>query len=199
MAQWHLETALQARQWLHEVAPEEAKALDERLGLSAERLDHWRSVVENLIILHDPDTGLMEEFEGFFDLDEVDWSQYVDRTQSMQFLLGIEGANAHQVIKQADVILLLCLLRDEYDQKTWQVNWDYYVPRTDIVTDRRLARRRTPGLPAKWAARTKHTSASCKPPVRTSGTFGVTQVTACTRPRRAGCGRHWPSGLQGCV
>ena len=49
----------------------------------------------------------------------------------MQYLLGIEGANAHQVIKQADVILLLCLLRNEYDQKTWQVNWDYYVPRTD--------------------------------------------------------------------
>jgi kojibiose phosphorylase len=131
MAKWHLETALAARQWLHEVAPEEARALDERLDLSPERLDHWRDVAENVIVLHDPETGLMEEFEGFFDLDEVDWSQYEDRTRSMQYLLGVEGANAHQVVKQADVILLLCLLREEFDRQTWEANWDYYVPRTD--------------------------------------------------------------------
>jgi kojibiose phosphorylase len=35
------------------------------------------------------------------------------------------------VIKQADVIMLLCLLRDQYDQKTWQTNWDTYMPLTD--------------------------------------------------------------------
>jgi len=131
MAKWHLETALAAREWLHEVAPEEAKALDERLDLSPERLDHWRDVAANVIVLHDPETGLMEEFEGFFDLDEVDWSQYEGRTRSMQALLGVEGANAHQVVKQADVILLLCLLREEFDRQTWEANWDYYVPRTD--------------------------------------------------------------------
>jgi kojibiose phosphorylase len=49
----------------------------------------------------------------------------------MQSLLGIEGANARQVLKQPDVILLLCLLRDHYGAKEWQANWDYYVPRTD--------------------------------------------------------------------
>ncbi|MCP4357947.1 MAG: glycoside hydrolase family 65 protein, partial [Chloroflexi bacterium] len=26
---------------------------------------------------------------------------------------------------------LLCLLEDEFDQQTWQANWDYYVPITD--------------------------------------------------------------------
>jgi trehalose/maltose hydrolase-like predicted phosphorylase len=35
----------------------------------------------------------------------------------MQEILGIEGANQHQVIKQADVIMLLCLFRDQFDQK----------------------------------------------------------------------------------
>ena len=49
----------------------------------------------------------------------------------MQLLLGIEGANASQVIKQADVIMLLCLFRDDYDEKTWQKNWDTYMPITD--------------------------------------------------------------------
>jgi kojibiose phosphorylase len=49
----------------------------------------------------------------------------------MQTLLGIEGANEYKVIKQADVIALFALLGGDYDKKTWQANWDYYVPITD--------------------------------------------------------------------
>lgn len=130
-AQWHLDAAIKTREWLHTFTPEEAKALDERLDITPERLAHWKDVIEKLTILHDPATGLMEQFEGFFELDEVDWPQYEGRTRSMQAIFGVEGANQYQVVKQADVLLLLCLLRDEYDQKTWQANWDYYVPRTD--------------------------------------------------------------------
>jgi kojibiose phosphorylase len=49
----------------------------------------------------------------------------------MQSLLGIEDVNRYQVLKQADVIMLLCLLRDHFDRVTWHANWDYYNPRTD--------------------------------------------------------------------
>ena len=92
---------------------------------------HWRRVIDGLIILQDPETGLIEQFEGFFQLKEVDWPTYGGRTKSMQELLGIEGANQCQVLKQADVLMLLCLLRDQFDHQTRQVNWDYYNSRTD--------------------------------------------------------------------
>ncbi len=95
------------------------------------RLRHWQDVIAHILIPHDPETGLMVQFDDFFDLKTVDWSAFEGRTKSMQELLGIEGANQHQVIKQADVIMLLCLLRDEYDQLTWQTNWDTYMPLTD--------------------------------------------------------------------
>ena len=29
------------------------------------------------------------------------------------------------------LIALLCLLGDQFDQHTWQANWDYYIPITD--------------------------------------------------------------------
>jgi trehalose/maltose hydrolase-like predicted phosphorylase len=88
-------------------------------------------VIDHIVILHDPETGLLTQFDDFFEREELDWSVYADRTESMQVLLGIEGANASQVIKQADVIMLLCLLREEFDRQTWQKNWDTYVPLTD--------------------------------------------------------------------
>jgi trehalose/maltose hydrolase-like predicted phosphorylase len=77
------------------------------------------------------ETGLIEQFEGFFDLEDVDLADYEPRTASMQAILGIEGANRRQVLKQADVLMLLFLLRDQYDRETLQTNWDYYNPRTD--------------------------------------------------------------------
>lgn len=131
MARWHLERALELRGWLHQQAPDAAQALDARLAITPAALDHWRDVAQNLVVNQDPRTGLMEQFEGFFKLKEVDWPAWEGRTKSMQFLLGIEGANEHQVLKQADVIITLCLLPDQFEQHVWQSNWDYYVPRTD--------------------------------------------------------------------
>ncbi|UCF61667.1 MAG: glycoside hydrolase family 65 protein, partial [Anaerolineaceae bacterium] len=131
MVRWHLEKAVELREWLHQTAPEDVTALDRRLGITAETLTKWRDIAGRLKFNHDPKTGLIEQFDGFFELPDVEWDRYGDRTASMQSLLGIEGANQHQVLKQADVIMLLCLLRDQFDDKTWRANWDYYNPRTD--------------------------------------------------------------------
>jgi trehalose/maltose hydrolase-like predicted phosphorylase len=131
LAQWHLETAQELLDWLRHHHPDKAAELSQELALTAEELARWQDVAAHIIIHHDPATGLMTQFDGFFDLKQVDWPAYKDRVHSMQYLLGIEGANESQVIKQADVIMLLCLLADEYDEKTWRTNWQTYVPITD--------------------------------------------------------------------
>lgn len=131
MAQWNLQAALEVLDWLQAQYPERYRALREQLDLTDARLAHWQDVIEHMLILRDPDTGLLEQFEGFFALEPVDPATIAAADRSMQAILGIEGANRHQVIKQPDVLMLLCLLRDEVDPRTWQVNWDTYVPLTD--------------------------------------------------------------------
>lgn len=133
MAQWHLQTAVDLLDWLQINYPEKARQLTDRLQLTDDLLAHWQDVIENVIILHDEETGLMLQFEDFFQRKPVDPDFIRNADESLQVILGIEGANASQVIKQADVIMLLCLLRDEYDRKTWQKNWDTYMPLTDHV------------------------------------------------------------------
>jgi len=73
----------------------------------------------------------MEQFEGFFELEDIDWQALEPRGRSVQSLLGIERTNQVQALKQADVLMLLYLLGDRYDLETKRVNWDYYQPRTD--------------------------------------------------------------------
>ncbi len=131
MAQWHLETAVSLLRWLQTNYSVKAQQLRADLQITDDTLAHWQDVIDHVLIYHDADTGLMHQFEDFFQRKTVDLEFIRSARKSLQVILGIEGANASQVIKQADVIMLLCLLRDQYDQKTWQTNWDTYMPLTD--------------------------------------------------------------------
>lgn len=131
MVRWHLQTALDTLTWLQTTDAEHAATLTTQLDLTPERLARWHDIIERIVILHNPQTGLIEQCDGFFALKDVNLADYEPRAKSMQAILGIEGANRHQVLKQADVIMLLYLLRDRYDDATLRANWDYYNPRTD--------------------------------------------------------------------
>ncbi len=132
MAAWHLQTALAILDWLRQQSPAKHAELVERLDLSAERRQYWVEVSRRMFVNEDAN-GLIEQFSGFFDLPDADITVLRDptRTQSMQTILGIEGANRSQVIKQPDVLMLQYLLRARYSLEEIRVNWDYYHPRTD--------------------------------------------------------------------
>ena len=149
MARWNLEAALDVLAWLRREHPHKAEELVTRLELSEERLAHWADVIGCLLIPRDPEIGLFEQFEGFFDLQDVDLEEYKPRDASMQLLLGIEGVQEYQILKQADVLMLLYLLPSAYDRETMRVNWDYYTPRTDHTYGSSLG----PAIQAALAAR----------------------------------------------
>jgi kojibiose phosphorylase len=73
----------------------------------------------------------MEQFEGFFNLEELDWHALEPRTKSVPDVIGLERVQRVQAIKQADVLMLIHLLRHEFDDHVLRVNWDYYEARTD--------------------------------------------------------------------
>jgi kojibiose phosphorylase len=137
MVQWHLEKALTVLEWLRTRYPDRAAQLKDKLQVSLERQARWRDIISNIWIPYDPETGIIEQCEGFFKLEDINLADYEPRTRSMQTILGIEGASKRQVLKQPDVLMLLYLLRETpgiySDQRTLQKNWDYYAPRTDIT------------------------------------------------------------------
>ena len=137
MAQWHLEKAIAVYVWLQSTFPEQAAALKQKLELTPERRQRWQDIAANLWIPYRSDTGFIEQFEGFCNLEDIDLQAYEPRTQSMQTILGIDGVNKRQVLKQPDVLMLLYLMRQwqefPYSPDRLKTNWDYYAPRTDIT------------------------------------------------------------------
>jgi kojibiose phosphorylase len=131
MAKWNIEAGLEILDWLRTYAPVKAGELEDQLDLTAARLDHWRDVVSNMYFPQEKQTGLIEEFDGFFQLEPLDQSKYKGRTISYQGILGMEGVQRYQIVKQADVLMLLTIMSEDFSLETKRVNWDYYYPITD--------------------------------------------------------------------
>jgi beta-phosphoglucomutase len=137
MVQWHLEKALLVDDWLNQNFPERVAELEKKLHFTDKQRTRWQDIINNIWIPYDPTTGLIEQFEGFFQLEDINLADFEPRQRSIQAVLGLEATNKHQVIKQPDVLMLLYLMRQSedfpYNENTLQSNWDYYAPRTDIT------------------------------------------------------------------
>ena len=129
MARWNIRRALEVAVLLRERWPDRWAALSGRLGLVEAELEHWRSVADTMATGLDSDTGLFEQFTGYFDLEDVDLSAYAGRSVPMDVVLGRERIQRSQVIKQADVVALLALLPEEFGGDTGATNFRYYEPR----------------------------------------------------------------------
>lgn len=129
MASWSIARGLNVVEVLEERWPEPAKALRKRLALDDSELELWRDVADRLVTGADQATGLIEQFEGYFSLEDIDISTYAGRNVPMDVILGRERTQASQVVKQADVVALLALLPDAFDLTVKQRNFRYYEPR----------------------------------------------------------------------
>lgn len=131
LARWHLQTALKILEWLKTHHPDVHGDLVRRLELTPEELSHWQKVIEHLYCPLDAQRGLIEQFEGYFQRKDVLMADLEPRNVSVQVLFGIEGVNQTQAIKQPDVLMLLYLLPDQFNDDVVKANYDYYTPRTD--------------------------------------------------------------------
>ncbi len=133
LVQWHLEKAIAIYAWLQQHFPGRMVELDRSLHPTPARQLRLEATTTQMYIPKDTKTGLIEQFEGFFKLKDINLSSYEPRTRSIQAVLGMDATNQTQVLKQPDVLMLLYLLRDtpECTPEILQTNWDYYAPRTD--------------------------------------------------------------------
>ncbi len=105
--------------------------MNRRIRFNEKELEKWRHVIEHIYVPFDPQTKLVEQFEGYFQRRDINLAELEPRTESVQALFGIEGANDTQVLKQPDVLMLMYLLPDLYDYETLLANYAYYNARTD--------------------------------------------------------------------
>jgi nigerose phosphorylase len=101
---------------------------------TASLLEQFRDASQKLFIpAPDDKTGLIEQFDGYFLLEEVGLEELKGRLlHEKEYWGGAYGIATHtKIIKQADVITMLNLFHKEYEEDVLQRNWNYYEPRTE--------------------------------------------------------------------
>jgi kojibiose phosphorylase len=130
MARWALRRGSEAVEHLRTQYPYRFRALSARIDLDEAELGMWDEVAEGLADNFDPETKLFEQHRGYFDLEYIELQDFEPRSKSMDVLLGWSRLTRSQIIKQADVMMLLFLLGDGYPREVHEANFRFYEPRT---------------------------------------------------------------------
>ncbi|MET7307675.1 glycosyl hydrolase family 65 protein [Streptomyces sp. NPDC005571] len=121
------------------------RTLLERSGLDPVELEQWEDISRRLYVPYH--RGVISQFAGYGELDELDWAAYRKRhgdIRRLDRILEAEGdtVNRYQASKQADVLMLGYLfspgelgglfqrLGHVLDDETWRATVDYYLART---------------------------------------------------------------------
>src|ERR1700719_3129880 len=136
-----------ARQVLSLLPASRADALRRQLALDDDELQRWEDISRRMFVpFHDD--GIISQFEGYEELEELDWEAYRERYGNIQRLdriLRAEGKdpNRYKVTKQADTVMLFFLFRDEELREIFgRLGYGYgldTVPRNVAYYDRRTS------------------------------------------------------------
>lgn len=123
-----------------------AAKIKEKLGIGEADIERWYRLSRKLRVpFHDD--GIISQFDGYGELEELDWATYrekYDDIQRLDRILEAEGKdiNRYKVSKQADVLMLFYLFSAEeldlifedlgypFDHQMIRRNIDYYLERT---------------------------------------------------------------------
>lgn len=88
---------------------------------------------ENIFIRKPNDRGIIEQFDGYFKLEDASVDEVRSRLiDPKEYWGGAYGVAADtQVIKQADIAAMLSMFSNDYTQDIMKKNFDYYEPRTE--------------------------------------------------------------------
>jgi len=110
-------TFVRALELLDTLPDHDRQEVSDRLELDHRELSKWDEISRRLVVPFLED-GIISQFEGYGELEELDWTAYVERYGNIQRLdriLEAEGdsTNRYKVSKQADVLMLFYLLPPE--------------------------------------------------------------------------------------
>ncbi|MFW6274349.1 MAG: glycosyl hydrolase family 65 protein [Spirochaetota bacterium] len=132
-AKWAIGAAIAVFDRISEESPELLEQIGRRSRLDADRIELWREMHALMYIpTPAPDSKLIEQFDGYFNLEDITPDKLAERLKDPNEYWGWPTGIAYetQVIKQADVVQLFCLHPELYDTDTMQANYSYYEKRT---------------------------------------------------------------------
>ena len=131
LARWNLRYVAKLAEEMKASRTEAYQDLVEKTGLSEEEIAGWKKIQEKIYLPRKEGTDLLEQFEGYFQLDDVTIEKYDENDWPVKpEILKKKNKAETQIIKQADVVMLLHLMGEEFTPEMIRLNYGYYEKRT---------------------------------------------------------------------
>ncbi len=133
LAKWNLEKGVQVVSLLKVRWPDLFKEWTQKLRLMPEEIEQWSRIARQMYCGFDVTGKIIQQFEGFFALEDVDLQpmrQQGKWSAPLDMIWGRKKTQKTQLVKQADVIMLLFLLWDYFPNTVREASFYYYEPRT---------------------------------------------------------------------
>ncbi len=128
MAAWNLRLAASEVEHMRRV--HRRSRLLRELGVSRDESASWRQIAGEMYLPKPTSDGVWEQHEGFFRLRSTDPRRLSALVSPMPEKDRIGEIRQAQVLKQADILMLMVLFPDTFSPAARRANWDYYEPRT---------------------------------------------------------------------
>jgi len=130
MARENLRYAAAVVERIHQEHPERYAELVDRAGIRYNELKQWREAADRMYIPYDEALGIHPQDDSFLDKEPWDFANTPKDKYPLLLHYHPLVIYRHRVIKQADVVLALFLLGDEFSLEEKRRNFDYYDPLT---------------------------------------------------------------------
>ncbi|MHC1588506.1 MAG: glycoside hydrolase family 65 protein, partial [Methermicoccaceae archaeon] len=126
MAAWVLDWAHGLYHHYRKTSPRGLSVVAQKIGLEMDEVEGWKDISERIFLPIRSD-GLIEEFEGYLEKQDVVIDEWDERGMPV---VSVSHPEDTQLVKQADVVLLLYLLSERFSSHVKRVSLDYYEQRT---------------------------------------------------------------------
>lgn len=125
IARFNLRRAAEWSRRMREEQPAEFGRLSAQLDLSEAEIEEWERIAGAIHVPHDASRGLTPQDARFLERAHWDWDTPPDQYPLLLHFHPLV-IYRHQVLKQADVVMAMYLLPDEFAHDLTRANFDYY-------------------------------------------------------------------------
>jgi kojibiose phosphorylase len=131
LAKWSMKNAVELAQWIKNKDSSTFVKLCEETDIDEEEIKSWKAIEEKIYIPSDKESKIIEQFEGYLKLEDIIIKNYDNNGMPLwPENIEIKNLSKTQLVKQADIVMLLFLLNEEFDNDTKKLNYEYYEKRT---------------------------------------------------------------------
>ena len=131
MAQWNLHKAGELYKHFSRKYPRHFRKIDRKLSLKPKEIKDWVYIADKIKIPVSKSKRIISEFDGYFKKKDI-----VLNTLNHYFMpvlpkdISLKDIPKTQLVKQADVVMLMYLLGEQFSKEEKARNYLYYVKRT---------------------------------------------------------------------